>query len=47
MRRKISQGAERFEDGGRSFMQSRCVQLARMGQHLAANDDCVPEWMLG
>ena len=29
--RKIVQGAERFEDGGRSFMQSRCVQLARMG----------------
>jgi hypothetical protein len=24
-------GAERFEEGGRSFMQSRCVQLARMG----------------
>jgi dienelactone hydrolase len=31
VRRKIVQGAERFEDGGRSFMQSRCVQLARMG----------------
>jgi dienelactone hydrolase len=29
--RKIAKGAERFEDGGRSFMQSRCVQLARMG----------------
>ncbi|MFC1634399.1 alpha/beta hydrolase family protein [Planctomycetota bacterium] len=29
--RKIVKGAERFEDGGRSFMQSRCVQLARMG----------------
>ncbi len=28
---KISRGAERFDDGGRSFMQSRCVQLARMG----------------
>ncbi len=27
----IAQGAERFEDEGRSFMQSRCVQLARMG----------------
>lgn len=27
----IAVGAERFEDGGRSFMQSRCVQLARMG----------------
>ena len=31
VRRKIAKGAERFEDGGRSFMQSRCVQLARMG----------------
>ena len=31
VRRKITQGAERFENGGRSFMQSRCVQLARMG----------------
>lgn len=31
VRKKIEQGAERFEDGGRSFMQSRCVQLARMG----------------
>jgi len=31
VRRKIAQGAEQFEDGGRSFMQSRCVQLARMG----------------
>ncbi len=31
VRRKIAEGAERFEDGGRSFMQSRCVQLARMG----------------
>ena len=31
VRRKIANGAERFEDGGRSFMQSRCVQLARMG----------------
>ncbi|MCP4261163.1 MAG: acetylxylan esterase [Planctomycetes bacterium] len=28
---KIVKGAERFENGGRSFMQSRCVQLARMG----------------
>ncbi len=27
----ITQGAERFEDGGRSPLQSRCVQLARMG----------------
>ena len=31
VRRKIAKGAERFENGGRSFMQSRCVQLARMG----------------
>lgn len=31
VRRQIVRGAERFEDGGRSFMQSRCVQLARMG----------------
>lgn len=31
VREKINRGAERFEDGGRSFMQSRCVQLARMG----------------
>ena len=31
VRWKIANGAERFEDGGRSFMQSRCVQLARMG----------------
>ncbi|MCH8217682.1 MAG: acetylxylan esterase [Planctomycetes bacterium] len=31
VRRQIARGAERFEDGGRSFMQSRCVQLARMG----------------
>jgi dienelactone hydrolase len=31
VRRQIDQGAERFEDGGRSFMQSRGVQLARMG----------------
>ncbi|MFB0553426.1 MAG: alpha/beta hydrolase family protein [Phycisphaerae bacterium] len=30
-RQQIVQGAERFEEGGRSFMQSRCVQLARMG----------------
>ncbi|TVS20876.1 MAG: acetylxylan esterase [Planctomycetaceae bacterium] len=29
--REIVQGAERFEDGGRSPMQARCVQLARMG----------------
>ncbi len=31
VRREIVQGAERFEDGGRSPLQSRCVQLARMG----------------
>lgn len=31
VRKKIAVGAERFEIGGRSFMQSRCVQLARMG----------------
>lgn len=31
IRRQIVQGAERFLDGGRSPMQSRCVQLARMG----------------
>ncbi len=31
VRRQIVEGAERFEEGGRSFMQSRCVQLARMG----------------
>lgn len=30
-RRSIAAGAERFEEDGRSFMQSRCVQLARMG----------------
>ncbi len=31
VRTQIVQGAERFEDGGRSPLQSRCVQLARMG----------------
>jgi len=31
VREQIVQGAERFEDGGRSPLQSRCVQLARMG----------------
>ncbi len=31
VRRQIVNGAERFEDGGRSPLQSRCVQLARMG----------------
>jgi dienelactone hydrolase len=31
VRREISIGAERFEDGGRSVLQARCVTLARMG----------------
>ena len=31
VRRQLVDGAERFEEGGRSFMQARCVQLARMG----------------
>jgi len=31
IRQEIVQGAERFEEGGRSPLQSRCVQLARMG----------------
>ncbi len=31
IRRAIVRGEERFEDGGRSVLQSRCVQLARMG----------------
>jgi hypothetical protein len=31
VRKKIEAGAEQHEDGGRSFMQSRCVLLARMG----------------
>ncbi len=31
VRREIAQGAERFEGGGRSVLQARCVQLARMG----------------
>ncbi|HVV70335.1 MAG TPA: acetylxylan esterase, partial [Verrucomicrobiae bacterium] len=31
VRREIVEGAERFEEGGRSPLQSRCVQLARMG----------------
>jgi len=30
-RKAIVAGEERFEDGGRSVLQSRCVQLARMG----------------
>ena len=31
IRQEIAQGAERFEEGGRSVLQARCVQLARMG----------------
>ncbi len=31
VRQEIVQGCERFEEGGRSPLQSRCVQLARMG----------------
>ncbi len=31
VRREIVEGAERFQEGGRSPLQSRCVQLARMG----------------
>ncbi|GIW78604.1 MAG: acetylxylan esterase [Gemmatales bacterium] len=31
VRREIVNGAERFEQGGRSPIQARCVQLARMG----------------
>ena len=31
IRRAIASGAERFERGGRSPLQARCVQLARMG----------------
>jgi dienelactone hydrolase len=31
VREEIVQGAERFEEGGRSVLQARCVQLARMG----------------
>lgn len=31
VRRDIAQGAERFEEGGRSPLQARCVTLARMG----------------
>ncbi|MGD9645780.1 MAG: acetylxylan esterase [Pirellulales bacterium] len=31
IKQDIVSGAERFEDGGRSPLQSRCVQLARMG----------------
>lgn len=31
VRKQIVQGAERFEEGGRSPLQARCVQLARLG----------------
>lgn len=31
VRREIAAGAERFEEGGRSVLQARCVTLARMG----------------
>lgn len=31
VRQQIVQGAERFEEGGRSPLQARCVHLARMG----------------
>ena len=31
VRKQIMRGEERFEDGGRSPLQARCVQLARMG----------------
>jgi dienelactone hydrolase len=31
VRKEIVQGAERFEEGGRSPLQARCMQLARMG----------------
>jgi len=31
VRKQIARGEEEFEDGGRSVLQSRCVQLARMG----------------
>jgi hypothetical protein len=31
VRREIAQGAERFEEGGRSIMQSLCVNLVRLG----------------
>ncbi|MEQ8787946.1 MAG: alpha/beta hydrolase family protein [Pirellulaceae bacterium] len=31
VKQSIAQGAERFEEGGRSPLQARCVQLARMG----------------
>lgn len=31
VRKEIADGAERFEEGGRSVLQARCVGLARMG----------------
>ncbi|HEX5218792.1 MAG TPA: acetylxylan esterase [Verrucomicrobiae bacterium] len=31
VRKQIDRGEEKFEDGGRSVLQARCVQLARMG----------------
>ena len=31
VRKEIAAGGEKFEEGGRSVLQSRCVQLARMG----------------
>jgi len=31
IKNEIAQGAERYEEGGRSPLQSRCVKLARMG----------------
>ena len=31
VQQEIKHGAERFEEGGRSVLQARCVQLARMG----------------
>jgi dienelactone hydrolase len=31
VKKQIADGAERFEEGGRSPLQARCVQLARMG----------------
>src|SRR5919108_6628322 len=31
VRKEIVEGAERFEEGGRSPLQARCIQLARMG----------------
>ncbi len=31
VKKEIAAGAEKFEEGGRSVLQARCVQLARMG----------------